>query len=77
MKKKIEATYGKTLRGIMISVNPIKKKIMKTHCIVHKFINIQAIEILENKGYSEVNSFYKGYIKELNRGVTWADQDFK
>lgn len=77
MKKRIEATYGRTLKGLMITVNPIKKKIMKTHCIVHKFINIQAIEILKNKGYGEVHSFYKGYVKELNNGVTWADQDFK
>jgi phospholipase C len=77
LKKKFEATYGKTLRGLMVTVNPIKKKIMKTHCIVHKFINIQAIEILENQGYSDVHSFYKGYIKQLNKGVTWADQDFK
>lgn len=77
MKKKIEATYGKYLRGLMITVNPIKKRIMKTHCIVHKFINIQAIEILKNTGYGEVHSFYKAHIKELNKGVTWADQDFK
>lgn len=77
LKKTIEATYGKTLKGLMIAANPIKKKIMKTHCIVHKFINIQAIEILKNQGYSEVNSFYKSHIKELNKGVTWADQDFK
>ncbi|MCB2291282.1 zinc dependent phospholipase C family protein [Clostridium sp. CS001] len=77
MKKEFETTYGKTLKGLMVTVNPIKKRIMKTHCIVHKFINIQSIEILKNEGYSEVNSFYKGYIKELNNGVTWADQDFK
>ena len=77
MKKKIEATYGRTLKALMITVNPIKKKIMKTHCIVHKFINIQAIEILKNKEYAEVSSFYKSHIKELNKGVTWADQDFK
>ena len=61
----------------MVTINPIKKRIMKTHCIVHKFINIQAIEILKNKGYTEVNTFYKYYVKELNKGVTWADQDFK
>ncbi|WP_298838286.1 zinc dependent phospholipase C family protein, partial [Clostridium sp.] len=77
MKKQFEATYGKTLRGLMVTINPIKKRIMKTHCIVHKFINIQAIEILKNKGYTEVNTFYKYYVKELNKGVTWADQDFK
>ena len=77
MKKKIEITYGKTLKGLMVTVNPIKKKIMKTHCIVHKFINIQSIEILKNEGHSEVHGFYKAHIKELNNGVTWADQDFK
>jgi phospholipase C len=77
LKKKFEATFGKTLKGLMVTVNPIKKKIMKTHCIVHKFINIQSIEILKNEGHSEVYSFYKGHIKELNNGVTWADQDFK
>lgn len=75
--KKIEATYGRTLKALMITVNPIKKKIMKTHCIVHKFINIQAIEILKNKEFSEVYNFYKANVKELNAGVTWADQDFK
>lgn len=74
---KIETTYGKTLKGLMITINPIKKRIMKTHCIVHKFINIQAIAILKNKEYIEANSFYKSHIKELNNGVTWADQDFK
>jgi phospholipase C len=77
LKKKFEVTYGKTLKGLMVTVNPIKKKIMKTHCTVHKFINIQAIDILKNEGYSEFHSFYKGHIKELNNGVTWADQDFK
>lgn len=75
--KRIEVTYGRTLKALMITVNPIKKKIMKTHCIVHKFINIQAIEILKNKEYAEVYRFYKANIKELNDGVTWADQDFK
>jgi len=77
LKSKIEFTYGKTLKGLMITVNPVKKRIMKTHCIVHKFINIQAIEILKNKEYTEAHNFYKKYIKELNKGVTWADQDFK
>ena len=77
MKKKIEATFGRTLKALMITVNPIKKKIMKTHCIVHKYINIQAIEILKNNGYGDVHSFYKSHIKDLNNGVTWADQDFK
>jgi phospholipase C len=77
MKKSIEKTYGKALRGMMSAVNPIKKKILKTHCTIHKFINIQAVEILKNEGYTKEHEFFKEYIKPLNEGVTWADQDFK
>jgi phospholipase C len=77
MKEGIEKTYGKALRGMMSAVNPIKKKILKTHCTIHKFINIQAVEILKNEGYIKEHEFFKKYIKSLNEGVTWADQDFK
>lgn len=77
MKDNIEKTYGRAMRGVMFAVNPIKKKIMKTHCTIHKFINIQAIEILKNEGYGEAHEFFKLYIKPINEGVTWADQDFK
>lgn len=74
---KFEFTYGKALQGIMFAVNPLKKLVLKTYCIVHKFINIQAIQILNNDGYVEASNFYKNHIKALNEGVTWADQDFK
>lgn len=77
MKNKIEFTYGRALKGLMFAVNPLKKIVLKTHCIVHKFINIQAIQILNNDGYTEASKFYKKYVKPLNEGVTWADQDFK
>lgn len=77
MKKRIENTYGKALRGMMFAVNPIKKKVLKTNCTIHKFINIQAVEILKNESYIEEHEFFKEYIKPLNEGVTWADQDFK
>ena len=77
MKERIEKTYGKALRGMMSALNPFKKKIVKTHCTIHKFINIQAIEILKNEGYIKEHEFFKEYIKPLNEGVTWADQDFK
>lgn len=73
----IEKTYGKALRGVMTAVNPIKKKILKTHCTIHKFINLQAIEILKNEGYLKEYEFFKENIKAINEGVTWADQDFK
>ena len=77
MRNKIEKTYGNALKGIFSAVNPLKKKILKTHCTVHKFIMIQAIEILKNDGYEEEHNFFKKHIKSLNAGVTWADQDFK
>ncbi|MBU5592825.1 zinc dependent phospholipase C family protein [Clostridium sp. MSJ-4] len=76
-KNKFEFTYGKALHGIMFAVNPLKKLVLKTHCIVHKFINIQAIQILNNDGYVEAGDYYRDHIKPLNEGVTWADQDFK
>lgn len=77
MKNKFEATYGKTMQGIMFAVNPLKKAMLKTHCTVHKYINIRAIEILSNEDMKEEYSFYKKHVKALNSGVTWADQDFK
>jgi phospholipase C len=77
MKKHIELTYGRALRGIMFAVNPVKKVIMKTHCTVHKYINIQGVDILKNEGYTEEHEFFIKYIKPFNQGVSWADQDFK
>ncbi|MCT8977086.1 zinc dependent phospholipase C family protein [Clostridium sp. CX1] len=77
MRGRLEKTYGNTLRGIFTAVNPVKKKILKTHCTVHKFIMIQAIEILKNDGYEKEYDFFRRYISALNAGVAWADQDFK
>lgn len=76
-KKIMENTYGKVLTGFMLAANPFKKMAFKTPCLVHRFINIQAVVILENEGYLEAADFYKKYIKVLNEGATWADQDFK
>jgi phospholipase C len=77
MKKRVESTYGKALRGLMFAVNPVKKAMLKTHCTVHKFINLQAMQILINEDYKEQHKFYKKYVKAINAGVVWADQDFK
>lgn len=73
----MEKTYGKTLKGLMHAVNPIKKKIINTKCLVHKFINIQAVDILRHEGYCIEGDFFKSHLKCLNEGVVWADQDFK
>ncbi|WP_125153835.1 zinc dependent phospholipase C family protein [Clostridium rectalis] len=77
MKEKLEKTYGSALKGIFHAVNPLKKKFLKTYCTVHKFISIQALEILKNDGYEEEYNFFKNYICYINDGVSWADQDFK
>lgn len=77
MEKHLEETYGSAMRRLMYALNPIKKKFLKTYCTVHKFINIQAVGILQNEGYDEEQKFFKKYIKPLNDGATWADQDFK
>ena len=77
MLKKIEKTYGTTVKGAFKIVNPIKKRVIKTHCLVHKFINYQAVEILKKENYNEQYEFYLKYIKSLNEGTVWADQDFK
>lgn len=77
MKKKIENTYGRALRGVFFTINPIKKRIVKTHCTVHKYICVQSVQILGNRGYEEEYQFYRKHIRSLNAGATWADQDFK
>ncbi|WP_050607037.1 zinc dependent phospholipase C family protein [Clostridium niameyense] len=77
MVKAFEKTYGGALKGIFFAVNPLKKRILKTNCTVHKYINMKALDLLKIQGYNEEYEFFKKYIKELNEGVTWADQDFK
>lgn len=77
MSNRIEKTYGGAVRGIFIAVNPLKKKFLKTYCTVHKFIVIQALEILKNDGYIEEYEFFKKHVLYINNGATWADQDFK
>lgn len=77
MQRAIERNYGKAVRGVMATVNPIKKLLVKTYCTVHKYINIKAIEIIKHEGNDKIYRFFMKYLKELNEGVTWADQDFK
>jgi phospholipase C len=77
LKKKIENGYGKAVSGVLYVVNPVKKMMMKTNCTVHKFITMQAILILKNDGYKAESDFFRTYISSINKGVQWADQDFK
>lgn len=73
----VEVSYGKVFKNVLKAVNPIKKKIIKTECLVHKFINNQAVEILYNDGHLRAFELMDSYINQINSGVVWADQDFK
>lgn len=77
MRKRLESTYSNTLKIFFYMANPIKKKVKRTDCLVHKFINLEALDILRNEGYKEEYNFFKKYESTLNKGVVWADQDFK
>lgn len=74
---KVELTYGRAVKKLMNITNPIKKALMKTHCVTHKFINNNAIKILNNESLYDVSIFMKKYIHFINDGVVWADQDYK
>lgn len=73
----LEISYHYFLQTLFGLVNPFKKSIIKTKCEVHKFINIQALNILKNDDYINAHTFFNTYIEDLNKGAVWADQDFK
>ncbi|MEG0773348.1 zinc dependent phospholipase C family protein [Clostridium sp.] len=77
MRNRIEHTYSNTMKVFLYMVNPIKKKVKRTDCLVHKFINLEALDILKNDGYYKEYEFFKKYAESLNKGVVWADSDFK
>lgn len=73
----LERVYSYVFKKILKTINPVKKRIMKAECIVHKFINIQSLVILKNDGNVEAYKLMKPYINDINAGVVWADQDLK
>jgi phospholipase C len=75
--KRMEKTYNKTMTAVIRVANPIKRKIKKTECIVHKFINKEALRLLKQEGYVEEYNFFMRHILTLNKGVKWADADLK
>lgn len=77
MGKKVENLYGKVFRNFLFVLNPFKKKIIHTECIIHKYINEQAVEILKNDGFIDAHNFFLSHIDTINEGAVWADQDFK
>ncbi|WP_010248072.1 zinc dependent phospholipase C family protein [Acetivibrio cellulolyticus] len=77
MAGRLEKTYGKAFKYVLLVINPFKKKVIKTECEIHKFINFQALKILEKDKYLDAHCFFSDYIVDLNDGVVWADQDLK
>ncbi len=77
MASRLERTYGVLFKSMIFAVNPIKSVITKPDCIVHQYINMQALEILRNDKYEDAYNFFSDYAAQLNEGVVWADQDMK
>ncbi|MDF2519897.1 MAG: phospholipase zinc-binding [Clostridia bacterium] len=73
----VEKSYSFIFKNLLRAVNPVKKRIMKTECKVHKFINNQSVIILKNDGRKEAYNLMSAYINDINAGVVWADQDLK
>ncbi|MFZ7130904.1 MAG: zinc dependent phospholipase C family protein [Eubacteriales bacterium] len=73
----INKAYGTALRITFTVLNPLKKKVIKTQCEVHKYLNNQAINILLNEKKYDEYEYYKYFIQDINRGAVWADQDFR
>ena len=73
----LERTYSLVYKNILRAINPLKKRIIKTECIVHQAINNQSLHILRNDGYFDVYNLMSTHIDEINDGVVWADQDLK
>ncbi len=73
----IETTYSHVLNTVLNLANPIKRKIIKTECEVHKHINLKALKVLHNDKFMEEFYFFSSYLPDVNRGSVWADQDFK
>jgi phospholipase C len=72
-----ERSYSAVITNLFRAVNPIKKRIMKTECKVHKYINEQAIIILKNDNHMMAYNLFHAYIRDINTGAVWADQDLK
>lgn len=77
MNKIFEKYYGKILRRLLKIINPIKKLFISTECEVHLFNNLHSIKLLKKYGYMKEYYIFIKYLKDINKGSVWADQDFK
>lgn len=77
MKNIAKYSYSKMLDGTLKVKGPIKRLISKPTCEVHVYIQNNSIETLKLYGYTEQHNLFNSHIKHINKGVVWADQDFK
>ncbi|MGL5347815.1 MAG: zinc dependent phospholipase C family protein [Peptostreptococcaceae bacterium] len=77
MKKRLESACSTAIQGTFKVVNPIKKTLIKTDCEVHIFIQSSAMDILRDSGHEKEYKFFYEHLSEINKGLVWADQDFK
>lgn len=77
MNNRVEKVCGRLISQTFRVINPIKKKIINTSCEVHLFIQSSALDVLREEGYDKQVQFYKNFEPYTNKGLVWADQDFK
>ena len=77
MNNRVEKVCGRLISQTFRVINPIKKKIINTSCGVHLFIQSSALDVLREEGYDKQVQFYKNFEPYINKGLVWADQDFK
>lgn len=71
-----ELNYNRVLKRFFRILNPLKKTIIHTHCKVHKYINEHSISLLDKYNYRDEYNFFSSYLKDINEGTVWVDQDF-
>ncbi len=71
-----ELTYHRALKRFFRILNPLKKTIIETQCDVHKYINKHSIWLLNKYDYKDEHEFFSSYLKNINLGTVWVDQDF-
>ncbi|MEG0050892.1 MAG: zinc dependent phospholipase C family protein [Terrisporobacter sp.] len=77
MKRKLENACGKIITKTFKMASPIKRQIINSNCEVHLYIQENAFDILKNNGYKEEANFLNQFKENIERGLVWADEDFK
>lgn len=76
MQLLVDKSMQKITRFVLSATSPLQS-IVDPPRMTHRFCNNQAIGILRGDGFSGAATFFTQYRGELNRGVYWADQDWK